>query len=109
MQEEAAAQRREVAKHAEFNAHCRSVIAWWKFHVIDARSKLDLTQREGNAFSREGGMPLICIVHCNDEASRKIPHCRFDSEGGGFDEGRLRKNVTFADMVRRLSSSCQTS
>lgn len=31
LQDEAAALRREEAEHAEFNAHCRSVIAWWKF------------------------------------------------------------------------------
>ena len=45
-------------------------------------------------------MPLICIVHCNDEASRKIPHCRFDSEGGV----PMMKNVAFADMVMAFSS-----
>ena len=102
LQEELAVLQREKAEHAEFNAHCRSIIAWWRGHAIKAHVKWE---RSSSSRSRSparsperASEPLICILHYDGEASRKIPHCRFDSDGGGF-EGQLIKNVAFADMV----------
>lgn len=86
----------EKRSHAQFNAHCRSVIAWWRNKAIDALGANEGVEREESP--ARSSVPEICIVHCDGEAGRKIPHARLDSDGGGF-EGRNVKNVAFADMA----------
>ena len=91
LQEEAAALRHEVAKHGEFNTHCRSIVAWWKFCAVRARVKFDSTHRAAGNTSRSparASVPLICIVHCDGEASRKIPNCRHDGARGPIRRSR---------------------
>ena len=77
LQEELAVLQREKAEHAEFNAHCRSIVAWWRCHAIKAHNKWEKSSRSRSrspARSPERACePLICMLHCDGEASRKIP------------------------------------
>lgn len=94
--------------HAERNDMCRSHVVWWQDQAVYARATPVHDNDDENdtnlAPVSRASVPRIAMWHCDGEASRKRPHVRLESTGGGF-EGRMQKNVGFTDMVTRATEN----